>query len=197
MFIAQQKRKQNIAEYLLYMWNVEDLIRANSLDMSKVKANVIAKYGISDAETMAQVVDWWENLVEMMRREKKEVKGHLTVLTVLCNDVYNYHLYLLTQNSEIPYQNAFRTAWSDLNVFMEKIPGGDKMQHVELALTAVYDYYLLKLQQKTVLADTKNAILRISHFLALLSQKYLEAERNLHPDADISPDGMLKGSIEE
>jgi len=28
MIIAQKKRKENIAEYLLYMWQVEDLIRA-------------------------------------------------------------------------------------------------------------------------------------------------------------------------
>ena len=33
MIIAKQKRKENISEYLLYMWQVEDLIRANHLDM--------------------------------------------------------------------------------------------------------------------------------------------------------------------
>ena len=33
MIIARQKRKENIAEYLLYMWQVEDLIRANKFDM--------------------------------------------------------------------------------------------------------------------------------------------------------------------
>ena len=31
MFTAEQLRKQNIAEYLLYMWQIEDLIRANAL----------------------------------------------------------------------------------------------------------------------------------------------------------------------
>ena len=33
MIIARQKRKENIAEYLLYMWQVEDLIRANKFDI--------------------------------------------------------------------------------------------------------------------------------------------------------------------
>ena len=33
MIIARRKRKENIAEYLLYMWQVEDLIRANNFDM--------------------------------------------------------------------------------------------------------------------------------------------------------------------
>lgn len=44
MFTASQKRKENIAEYLLYMWQIEDLIRANDLDMDKIKANVIDRY---------------------------------------------------------------------------------------------------------------------------------------------------------
>ena len=37
MFIASQKRKENIAEYLLYMWQIEDMIRANNLDIDKIR----------------------------------------------------------------------------------------------------------------------------------------------------------------
>ena len=33
MFTAEQLRKQNIAEYLLYMWQIEDLIRADECDI--------------------------------------------------------------------------------------------------------------------------------------------------------------------
>ena len=48
MYIASQKRKENIAEYLLYMWQIEDLIRANGLDLDKIKSNVIDKYQLSE-----------------------------------------------------------------------------------------------------------------------------------------------------
>ncbi len=189
MIIAQQKRKQNIVEYILYMWNVEDLIRANGLDIKRIDENVINKYAIEDPAKRQEVYDWWDNLCEMMKREGKQEGGHLQIITMLANDLYNFHLYLLTQQSEIPYQNAFRTAWPDLSLLMTKIPDGDKMQHILLALTAIYDYYLLKLQGKTVLADTTNAVVRISHFMAILSQKYLKAERELHPEDEVSPDG--------
>ena len=77
MYIASQKRKENIAEYLLYMWQIEDIIRANSLDLDKIRANVIDRYqGLTDAqkEEMAQ---WYESLIDMMRREGVEKKGHL------------------------------------------------------------------------------------------------------------------------
>lgn len=190
MFVAQKKRKESIVEYVLYMWNVEDLIRANGLDMKRIDETIVAKYDVDDA-TRAQIHDWWDNLCEMMRREGKEKEGHLQILTMLANDMYNFHLYLLTQQSEIPYQNAFRNAWPDLSALMAKIPGGDNMQHVLLGLTAIYDYYLLKLQGKTVLADTTNAVLRIGHYLTLLSQKYLKAEKELHPERELSDDGSF------
>ena len=44
MIVARQKRKENIAEYLLYMWQVEDLIRANRFDMDAIRKSVIAHY---------------------------------------------------------------------------------------------------------------------------------------------------------
>ncbi len=191
MLIAQKRRKENIIEYVLYMWQVEDLIRANSLDMSKINSTVIAKYAIEDDALRQQVYDWWDNLTEMMRMEKKEQSGHLQVVRGLMNDVYNFHLYLLTQPDEIPYQNAFKTAWPDLSVLITKIPEGDKLHHVELALTGVYNYFLLKLQGRTTLADTTNAFVRICHFMALLSAKYLKAERELNNQPDTNDDETL------
>lgn len=35
MYISKQLKQKNIAEYLLYMWQVEDMIRANNFDMEK------------------------------------------------------------------------------------------------------------------------------------------------------------------
>ena len=46
MIIAREKRRNNIAEYVLYMWQIEDLIRANELDMQRLRATVIAQYKI-------------------------------------------------------------------------------------------------------------------------------------------------------
>lgn len=46
MYIASQKRKENIAEYLLYMWQIEDLIRANGLDIDRIQANVIDRKSV-------------------------------------------------------------------------------------------------------------------------------------------------------
>ena len=33
MLIAKQKRQENIAEYVLYMWQLEDMLRACNFDV--------------------------------------------------------------------------------------------------------------------------------------------------------------------
>ena len=71
MIIAAQKRKKNIAEYLLYMWQVEDLIRANGLDIDRIKANVIDRFDLTP-DARKEMVDWYEGLIDMMRREGVE-----------------------------------------------------------------------------------------------------------------------------
>lgn len=45
---CKTKRKENIAEYLLYMWQVEDLIRANNFDMDSIRRTVVDRYDQPD-----------------------------------------------------------------------------------------------------------------------------------------------------
>lgn len=37
MFVAQKLRKESIAEYLLYMWQIEDIIRAYGCSLPVIK----------------------------------------------------------------------------------------------------------------------------------------------------------------
>ena len=48
MFISQQLKEKNIAEYLLYMWQVEDLIRANQYDIEEIKSRIIVPSQLSE-----------------------------------------------------------------------------------------------------------------------------------------------------
>ena len=71
MIIASQKHKENIAEYLLYMWQIEDIIRANNLDIDRITASVIDRFQLTDAQRK-EMVEWYESLIDMMRREGVE-----------------------------------------------------------------------------------------------------------------------------
>ena len=50
MRIAQQLKEKNIAEYLIYMWQVEDLIRANDCDLDKLRVNVIDRFPVGERD---------------------------------------------------------------------------------------------------------------------------------------------------
>ena len=78
MFVSRQLKEKNIAEYLIYMWQIEDLIRANGCDMEKIKSTIIAPYPLTE-EQKAELTQWYMDLIEMMRHEGIMEKGHLQI----------------------------------------------------------------------------------------------------------------------
>ena len=74
MIIARRKRKENIAEYLLYMWQVEDLIRANNFDMDSIRRTVVDRYDQPD-DIKEEIAKWYEELIEMMTLRRGDGKG--------------------------------------------------------------------------------------------------------------------------
>ena len=76
MYIASQKRKENIAEYLLYMWQIEDLIRANGLDIDRIKDGIIDRTALDEGQKK-ELTEWYESLIDLMRIEEVEKSGHL------------------------------------------------------------------------------------------------------------------------
>ena len=78
MFISRNLKQSNVAEYLLYMWQVEDLLRANELDLERVKDTVVSRYELSE-EQRAELLQWYADLIDMMRREGVVKGGHLQI----------------------------------------------------------------------------------------------------------------------
>ena len=76
MIIASQKKKENIAEYLLYMWQIEDIIRAYGLDIDQIQKHIINSYDLPE-EQKKSMREWYESLIDMMHSEGVEKKGHL------------------------------------------------------------------------------------------------------------------------
>lgn len=71
MFIAQKLRKKSIAEYLLYMWQIEDIIRAMGCSLPLIKKVYISKFSDYTQEQIDDETDWFGNLIRMMNEEGK------------------------------------------------------------------------------------------------------------------------------
>ena len=106
MYIASQKRQQNIAEYLLYMWQVEDIIRAYHFDIDLIKENIIDRYSI-DEDQRRQLVEWYESLIDMMRRENVTTKGHLQLNQNVLHSLVDLHQALLKDPRFTQYTAEF------------------------------------------------------------------------------------------
>ena len=48
MIISEGLRRKNIAEYILYMWQTEDMIRSLDFNPSKIQEQIIDNYNVED-----------------------------------------------------------------------------------------------------------------------------------------------------
>ena len=172
MLIAQKKRKENISEYLLYMWQVEDLIRANHFDMEEIRRNVLSRYQQPE-ETMREIEQWYEELIEMMRSEGVKEAGHIQLNKNVIIALTDLHLRLLKSPREMVYGAAYYKTLPYI-VQLRAKSGGADVPELETCFTAVYGYLVLRMKGKEVSSETLEGIRQISSFLALLAAKYKE-----------------------
>ena len=170
MIVARQKRKENIAEYLLYMWQVEDLIRANNFDMDAIRRTVVDRYD-QPAEVREEIARWYEELLEMMRSEGVMEKGHIQLNKNIIINLTDLHLRLLKSPKEMIYNATYYKTLPYI-VQLRAKSNGEDLPEIETCISAVYGYVLLKMQGKEISNGTTEAIKQISSFLALLAEKY-------------------------
>ena len=170
MFVSKQLKENNIAEYLLYMWQVEDLIRANGADIERIKQTLVLPARL-DAEREAQLVEWYENLVEMMRLEGVLECGHLQINKNVVTLLTDLHLQLL-KSTKYPFYNA--AYYKALPFIVELRTQGENrnLSELENCFDALYGVLLLKLQKREISEGTLQATKAISQLLGLLSDYY-------------------------
>ena len=95
MYISQQLKQQNIAEYLLYMWQVEDLIRANGFDIERIKKNIVEPYPSLSEEQKKALIQWYADLINMMHDEGVMEKGHIQINKNIIVWLTDLHLLIL------------------------------------------------------------------------------------------------------
>lgn len=180
MIIASQKHKENIAEYLLYMWQIEDIIRANGLDIDRIKENVIDRFNLSPAQTK-EMVEWYESLIDMMRREGVEKSGHLQLNKNVIIQLTDLHLALLKDPRFPEYTAEFYKTLPYI-VELRSKAGENPAGELETCFNALYGMLMLRLQGKEITPETKAAITQISKFIAVLARDYnLDRENKLFP----------------
>ena len=158
MLIAQQKRKENIAEYLLYLWQVEDLLRACKLDIDTVDKVVISRYD-TDEKTRLEIREWYESLIKMMEMENVRERGHIRVchnVLIRLNDLHNQ---LLADQGRFPdYHEDYYRTLPHIVQLRATLPEQERPSELETCFNALYGVMLLHMQGKDISQDTAAAI---------------------------------------
>ena len=176
MDIAQAKRKENLAEYILYLWQLEDLLRALQFSPEAIYSQLIAPRQI-DEEQKHLFLLWYMDIVNLLRKEGKEESGHLEHTLHLIGDMHNLHLQLMQNPIGEHYRKTFQTLAPQLPMLRTLVKKEDVCD-MELCFRALYAAMLYRIKGDKKRADAiKDTIELVSPVVAELAAMYGKVER--------------------
>lgn len=144
MFTAQKTRKENIAEYILYLWQLEDLLRALQFSPEAIYSQLVQPSGLTEAQKQETFL-WYMDIVNLLREEGKEQQGHLEHTMHLIADLDNLHKQLLVLPVGAKYRRLYSYVAPELPKMKAKLKHPD-ISDVELFFRALYSVVLLRIQ---------------------------------------------------
>ena len=176
MDIAQSKRKENIAEYILYLWQIEDLLRALQFSPEAIYSQLVAPRQIEEEQKHVYLL-WYMDIVNLLRKEGKEESGHLEHTLHLIGDMHNLHLQLM-QN---PVGEHYRTTFARLAPQLPMLRTLVKKEDVcdtEICFRAWYAAMLYRIKGDKKRAEAINDTIElVSPVVAELAAMYGKVER--------------------
>ncbi len=172
MIVADRLKTTNRAEYLLYMWQVEDILRAYHCDIDRLKAEYLPRFG-AEGEAKQRTEQWYEDLCRMMLEEGVREKGHLQINRNILQELSELHDQLLA-SQKFPY---YREMYYKVLPYIVELrgKGGDReLPELQTCFDALYGVLMLRLQKREVSPETLKAVADISSMLGQLSDYYFK-----------------------
>ena len=151
-----RSKKDNIAEYILYLWQMEDYLRA--------------------FPEQANATQELSELQQMMHREGIVESGHLQLAQNALAELEELHAALLDE--EAGYRAAILRLQPSLNLLKAKTDR-PTMSDIEACLLLLYQIMLLRLQKKEISAETTAVQTQATQLLQLLSRTYTSLTQTL------------------
>ena len=183
MLIALQKRRENIAEYILYLWQVEDLLRALQFSPEAIYKTLVERIEGADEQQKENIFNWYMQIVELLRKEGKEQKGHLEHTLHLIADLHNLHLQL----QKLPVGERYRKTYVPLSIELPNLRSlmdDEEISDTELCFRALYAamLYRIKGERKSAIEDTLAVISPAIGELAAIYGKVERGEIDLYEE---------------
>ena len=170
MIVAQKLRKQNISAYIIYMFQVEDVIRAYGLDVERICKEYLPRFQYTE-EQIADQRECYDGLIRMMKEEGVQESGHVQVVKNTLQLMAERHQELLADPKQPFYSAAYYKALPYIVELRSKGMGKEKNE-IENCVDALYGATVLKMQGRELTDQTKQALQPITHLLEMLSNLY-------------------------
>ncbi len=176
MDIAQSKRKENIAEYILYLWQLEDLLRALQFSPEAIYSQLVAPREVDEEQKHIYLL-WYMDIVNLLRKEGKEETGHLEHTLHLIADMHNLHLQLMHHPIGEHYRKTFAALMPQLPRLRQMVQK-EEISDTEIAFRALYATMLYHIKGGDKGGEAiKDTIELISPVVGELAAMYGKVER--------------------
>lgn len=184
MRIALSKRRENIAEYILYLWQLEDLLRALQMSPEAIYTQLVKPQNLSADEEQALLI-WYMDIVNLLREEGKEKHGHLDHTLHLIADLQDLHLQLMKLPVGENYRKLFAALAPELPRLRQLLPEGN-VSDIELCFRALYAVmlYRIKGEKKSVEEDVISVVSPVIAELAKIFKQVETGEIDLFKDKE-------------
>ncbi len=167
--VAESKKSQNIAEYLIYMYQMEDLIRSYQGDRAEMDRFVVSKYPVPEDEKI-DISSWFADLSNQMKTEAIIDKGHLSELNKLVNELAEIHWKLL--KTDATYFETYSKAKPHILEAIVQAEGNPLGNEIQICLNGIYGLLLLRLLGKEVSGEQLKSAEAFGKVLSFLSLIY-------------------------
>lgn len=151
-----KNKRDNIAEYILWIWQLEDYLRA-------------FPDAATDNETPSPEMRFLAELSEMMHREGVTEQGHVQLARNAMAELEELHRRLLDEDAS--YRAAMIRLTPALNILKSKTDN-PLMSDLEAGLTLLYQVLMLRLQHKEITPATVETQTQVTRLLQFLSKIY-------------------------
>ncbi len=167
--VAESKKSENIAEYIIYMYQMEDLIRSYQGNKAEIDEYVVTKYPV-EAEERNDISAWFSDLTDQMKKQGILEKGHLNYLNELVEKLAAIHWDLLKKDSG--YFETYNAAKPHIINAVMEADGQDLGNEIQICLNGVYGLLLCRLLGKKVSDDQLASAKAFGDVLSMLSYYY-------------------------
>lgn len=150
-----KSKKENIAEYILWLWQMEDYLRA--------------------FPEQAEATQELHELNEMMHREGIMEGGHLQLAQNALAELEDLNDQLLDE--EATYRAAIIRLQPSLNLLKAKTDR-PTMSDIEACFVLLYQIMMLRLQKHEISPETADVQQRATQLLQYLSKTYIQIQNN-------------------